>query len=224
MRYEGNEIINNLIPYKENRADYTGLGSEAELEFHIENAALKHLSGVDLSPMGLMFTCVHEDENGPATRVGDARLALRRLTRRQRDILRSPAYKIKVPHRWRDTRFGAPPTMTDWVAVLNGREGDYPDISAVFYKDMIHAEHADAAEALAAFHRAIKDISLSISLKLGRLVYIDNRFALHARDKFTPSFDDEGRPARWIQRVFVSQSLWSYRNLVPVSDRVYEVS
>ena len=116
--------------------DHAEIGSETELEFHIENAAPKHLSGVDPSPTGLMFTCVHEDENGPATRVGDARPALRRLTRRRRD----------------------------------------------------------------------------------------NRFALHARDKFTPSFDDEGRPARWIQRVFVSQSLWSYRNLVPVSDRVYEVS
>ena len=46
--------------------DHAEIGSEAELEFHIENAAPKHLSGVDPSPTGLMFICVHEDENGPA--------------------------------------------------------------------------------------------------------------------------------------------------------------
>lgn len=59
--------------------DHAEIGSETELEFHIENAAPKHLSGVDPSPTGLMFICVHEDENGPATRVGDARPAFAAL-------------------------------------------------------------------------------------------------------------------------------------------------
>jgi len=56
----------------------------------------------------------------------------------------------------------------------------------------------------------------------GRLVYIDNRFTLHSRDKFSGTDDESGNPMRWVQRVFVAANLWNHRNLNPVKSRVFQ--
>ncbi|USP03386.1 hypothetical protein [Bartonella taylorii] len=55
IKFEGEHIVNNLVPLEENKKDYTGLGSEVELDFHIENAALKFITGLNLSPKGIFF-------------------------------------------------------------------------------------------------------------------------------------------------------------------------
>ncbi|WP_244426384.1 hypothetical protein [Bartonella florencae] len=53
IKFEGEH--NNLVPLKDNKKDYTGLGSEVELDFHIENAALKFITGLNLSPKGILL-------------------------------------------------------------------------------------------------------------------------------------------------------------------------
>ncbi|MEL0638756.1 TauD/TfdA family dioxygenase [Marinomonas sp. TI.3.20] len=222
MVFEGAEIVNNLIPYKETAKHYTGLGSNVELDFHIENAALKHFSPYNFSPMGLMLTGVNLDENGPVTRVSDGRQALTLLSEEEQEILSSHLFRIKVPHRWRSEKYGIPQTETEWVPILHNRNGAYPELSAVFYKDMIKAKTPEAQNALNKLHKAVKTVSVGISLKPGQLLYIDNRFALHSRDMFEPTIEN-GRPKRWVQRVFVSPNLWGHRNLHEIDDRIYEV-
>lgn len=56
MFHEGKNIVNNLIPSLKAKKEYTGLGSEFELDFHIENAALKFMGSNNFSPTGLLLS------------------------------------------------------------------------------------------------------------------------------------------------------------------------
>lgn len=53
--FEGKELVNNLTPQKNSKNEYTGLGSEVELDLHNENAALKYMSLDDCSPAGMFL-------------------------------------------------------------------------------------------------------------------------------------------------------------------------
>ncbi|WP_375667889.1 MULTISPECIES: hypothetical protein [unclassified Bartonella] len=55
IKFEGEHIVNNLLPLEDNKKDYTELGSEVELDFHTENAALKFITGLNLSLKGDTF-------------------------------------------------------------------------------------------------------------------------------------------------------------------------
>ena len=61
ISFEGDELVNNLIPVKKEENSYTGLGSKSELDFHIENSALKFSSYGDLSPKGLLLNGVRAE-------------------------------------------------------------------------------------------------------------------------------------------------------------------
>jgi L-asparagine oxygenase len=220
IAFEGNEIVNNLIPTIENKKDFTGIGSEVELDFHIENAALKCYPQHNYSPLGLMLTGVQMPKNGPLTRVADARLALELLDPSSLELLKQPLFKIKVPFRWREnlSPYGE---QTEATPVILGGQ-NFPEIAVAFYADMVEPLSLQAKSALTEFHAAIKKVSVSYTVKPGSLIYIDNRFALHSRDTFKPNFDAQGIGNRWIQRVFVAANLWNHRDHVRIKNRVFQ--
>lgn len=218
ISFEGNEVVNNLIPYPQNQDDYTGLGSGVELDFHIENAALKYLHDGNLSPQGLLLTGVREDQGNPYTYVSDARQALSMISNESKEQLKKPLYKLKVPHRWRGITKAE---NTEYVSVIC--ESDtYPEVSVAFYPDMILAKTEEAKKALEELHVEIKRCSVGVVIEPGMLIYIDNRFALHSRDKFESSQDEMGFPSRWVQRIFVASNLWNHRRLSNIKKRVFE--
>ncbi|WP_216362237.1 TauD/TfdA family dioxygenase, partial [Yersinia massiliensis] len=221
MYFEGKELINNLIPKRETKDEYTGLGFDVELDFHIENAALKHLDQFNVSPMGLLLAGVRRDPQSPLTRISDSRLAIAQLGNEDIATLASPLYSIKLPYRWRQsTKAGCEETG---LVPLISQNHVLPDISAVFYPGMISASTLRAKAALERFYGLVRENAILIDICPGDLVYIDNRFALHSRDKFTPSYDDKDTPLRWVQRVFVSASLWNHRNLNQVEERIFSI-
>lgn len=220
IHFEGSELVNNLIPTKDTTKEFTGIGSEVELDFHTENAALKCIGYHNYSPQGLLLTGVHYDPMGPLTRVADARQALQHLTSKSIQTLRSPLFKIKVPYRWREF-LGEENSSTGLVPIIRDNS-DYPDIAAAFYPDMVHCTTNEAQDAFVDFHNAIKLVSLGLVIKPGMLVYIDNRFALHSRDSFKPQFDERGLSSRWIQRVFIAPNLWPFRDLKKIQNRVFQ--
>ncbi|WP_375642937.1 MULTISPECIES: TauD/TfdA family dioxygenase [unclassified Bartonella] len=217
IKFEGEHIVNNLLPLEDNKKDYTGLGSEVELDFHIENAALKFIRGLNLSPKGILLSGVRNDVDGPLTRISDARLALKLLNEEDLRSLRDNLYIINVPYRWRKNGV----TSTSKVPLVQG-DGEFPDISAVFYPGMLEPQSKKAKEALDHFYEAIKAVSFGIDVQPGRLLYIDNRMALHSRDKFSGSFDRYKNLMRWIQRVFVSADLWNHRYVEQIKERVFD--
>lgn len=218
--FEGPDIVNNLIPVSSSKKEYTGLGSEVELDFHIENAALKCMEGGNFSPLGLVLSGVRQDPHGPSTRLSDARSALQRLPRETISQLMKPAYRIKVPYRWRDSSPNADAARTGPVPMVGGNP-DFPDIHAVFYGDMVEPLSTQAASALMEFYREVKAASIAVDVVPGRLVYIDNRFTLHSRDPFVAALDNFGNPLRWVQRSFIAPNLWDHRNLVQIKRRVF---
>lgn len=218
--HEGHNIVNNLIPSKEAKKEYTGLGSEVELDFHIENAALKFMGDKNFSPSGLILTGVRHDPNGPLTRVSDAREALKLLTDEDIELLRSPLYRIKVPYRWRSAMPGNS-QETELVSLIQG-ENKHPEIAVAFYPDMVIAETENAFNALNNFHKVIDKVSFGVDITPGKLIFIDNHFTLHSRDSFEPTFDNQGDPLRWVQRVIIAPSLWNHRNLKQEKERVFK--
>lgn len=215
--FEGSDIVNNLIPTRTAKREYTGLGSEVELDFHIENAALRFMEDFNFSPLGLLLTGVRHDPQGPLTRLADARAALKRLSPEDVECLRAPEFRIKVPYRWRRGEI----MQTEPTALVRGHL-ELPEVSAVFYPDMVEPLTAASATAMSNFYEAIKEVSFGMEITPGSLVYIDNRFTLHSRDKFSGSFDEVGNPKRWVQRVFISPNLWNHRNLTQVKSRVFQ--
>ncbi|AEX52526.1 putative secreted oxygenase [Rahnella aquatilis CIP 78.65 = ATCC 33071] len=221
MYFEGKELINNLIPKREAKKEYTGLGFDVELDFHIENAALKHLQQFNVSPMGLLLAGVRSDPQSPLTRISDSRLAIAQLDSEDIATLTSPLYSIKLPYRWRQCTQGGR-EETELVPLIS-QNHVLPDISAVFYPGMISASTLRAKAALDRFYNLVKENATCIDICPGDLVYIDNRFSLHSRDKFTPSYDEKETPLRWVQRVFVSANLWNHRNLNQVEERIFSI-
>lgn len=221
VQFEGTDIVNNLTPERGKEATYTGLGSAMELDFHIENAALKFYSDFNMTPLGLLLTGVREDPALPKTRFADARLAIAQLSAQDQAILRSRQFSISVPYRWRNAFSANGSIQTEPVPLISG-DVAMPEIHAVFYPDMVRPFCDAAKAAFDRFYEAIKQVSFAVDVTPGRLVYVDNRFTLHSRDKFTASYDANGCPLRWLQRVFVAPNLWPHRGLRRVKGRVFQ--
>ncbi|MCW8470495.1 TauD/TfdA family dioxygenase [Fluoribacter gormanii] len=217
--FEGQELVNNLTPQTKTRFDYTGLGSEVELDFHIENAALQYISEDDYSPSGIFFLGIRVDETIEPTKtfIADTRKALKLLSTYDLKILFGENFYLNLPYRWREI-FSHEAMVK--CPVLRGTLNK-PRVSVAFYSNMILPINHAAKMALAHFHQAVKQISEVIQITPGKLIYVDNRFTLHARERFTPTYDNQGCPYRWIQRVFVSPSLWAFRNFQTVGGRVF---
>lgn len=222
IAFEGRELVNNLTPQKNTQNDYTGLGSTVELDFHIENAALQYITEDDYSPKGMFLLGIRTDKRiAPAkTYISDARLALKILSSEDIDILYGENFSLKLPYRWRTAIEGL---NTKPCPVIRGPL-ELPRLSVAFYPDMIIPLNIPAKRALENLHNAIKTVSMSISIKHGNLVYIDNRYTLHSREKFSPTYDHNGCPYRWLQRIFFTSDLWAFRKFPKLGDRIYDPS
>lgn len=218
--FEGRELVNNLTPQTNTTHDYTGLGSEVELDFHIENAALQYIAEDDYSPVGIFFFGLRIDENSeqPRTFLSDARKALKLLSTSDIEVLYGNNFHLHLPYRWRYAFNHCEHTVKS--PVIRGSV-ESPRLSIAFYPDMVTPVDNRSRVALENLHLAIKEVSESIIITPGRLVYVDNRFTLHSRAKFNPTYDEKGCPYRWIQRVFVASSLWPFRHFQSIGDRVF---
>lgn len=219
IAFESSEIVNNLIPHRNSKMEYTGLGSEVELDFHIENAAQVDDIKGDTSPLALLLLGVRKDPQveGPKTLIADSREALKRMQGCEIETLYSKSFIIKKPFRWRsksNTDDTAP------VAVLSGPI-NYPRVAAAFYSDMVRPLNEEAEQAYNAFREHIRKVSKGIEITPGRLVFINNRFTLHAREQFKATYDQNGRPYRWVQRIFITNNLWAFRSFKECGNRIF---
>lgn len=139
------------------------------------------------------------------------------MTQKEIKILRSPIFKISLPYRWRELSKDTQAT----TSIIDGPI-DLPDISVAFYKGMCEAKTKDGEIALNKLYKLIKKNSISIRIEPGIFVYIDNRFTLHSRDSFNPTFIGE-MPLRWIQRTFIAENLWNHRILKKSGNRIFNI-
>lgn len=221
IAHEGHELVNNLTPHKEAAKEFTGLGSEVELDFHIENAAQAYMPEGDTSPLSLILLGVHgELHGGPQTRISDCRRALEKLSEEDIKHLYGKNFIIRVPYRWRGAS-AEPRDNTDLSPILSGPISA-PRVTVAFYPDMVLAVNQSAKQALENLYQAVREVSFGIQINPGRLILINNSFTLHSRDSFKPNFDENDRALRWVQRVFVARNLWNFREFTAVEDRVFD--
>ena len=221
MFCEGRGLINNLVPTQTTSTQLTGLGAASDLRFHIENSALRFLTGRDCAPKALFLTGVKQDATPPLTRLSDARPALSLLGEEDRRALSSASYRLRLPYRWRDFRPGFDRITTPRVPLVRStREGLL--VNAALYGDMIADYRVPAAERAARnFEAALEEVAFDGVVAPGELLCIDNRVTLHARTPFQASFDEQGRAHRWVQRVFVTESFDNFKNWDAVDDGVF---
>ncbi|MEZ9291287.1 TauD/TfdA family dioxygenase [Vibrio lentus] len=217
---ESLNLVNNLIPKKTDLNKFTGLGSRRTLDYHIENSAMRYIFKDSCTPKGLLIGGLRNEINTPPfTQVSDARVALKRLTDEQVKVLQSKAFIIRVPKRWREV-LPEKHIQTNPVPMVEGSI-ERPIVNAAFYDDMVDPITSEASQAFEAFREAIKDVGLNFVVEEGTAIFINNRVALHSRTAFEPHFDENDRPSRWLQRVFVTDHLWGFRDWQCDKDRVF---
>ncbi|MCO7632991.1 TauD/TfdA family dioxygenase [Pseudomonas guariconensis] len=218
IHHEGARLVNDLVPHPDASCEYTGNGSEMELDFHTENACQVYDPRGDTSPAGLMLLGLRSDQNagGPKTWVSDARAALGALTENEVELLYGRHFVIRQPYRWRT----ADNRASVLYPILSGPRL-YPRVTAVFYPGMVTAVNDAAQAAYLKFYRAVKRVALAVDIQPGRLLYVNNRFALHAREKFTPTYDENGLAYRWVQRLFLTHDLWNFRAFEKTGARIF---
>lgn len=216
IQQEGHELVNNLCPSQEDRAQFTGLGSESDLGLHIENAAARLLPG-DRAPDGLALTGVsREPGNGPATIISDGRLALSLCDAWVQQELRKPNYYVRFPNRWNAS--GTDEICLETSVVIGSTES--PSFVAAFYDKILTSSTPRAEKALSEFSKALDAVAVAIHIQPGLTVLLNNHVVFHGRDSFKASFDQEGRPWRWVQRAFWLSSLRRMGDWKWVRDRV----
>lgn len=221
IRHEGPKLVNDLVPHLEAIGEYTGNGSDLELDLHTENAYQAYDTRGDTSPLALMLLGVRSDPegNGPMTWVSDAREAINAMCPTQVEWLYGKHYMIRQPYRWRTENVD--PSESRLCPILSG-PSTHPRVTAAFYPDMVIATGEEAKEAYGHFYEALKKSAKPVDIQPGTLIYINNRFVLHSRDRFTPTYDVKGYAYRWVQRVFLTNNLWNFRSFKKSGARIFD--
>lgn len=216
IQQESVGLISNLCPKYSDMQSFTGLGSRRTLDLHVENAAARLLPG-DRAPDGLALIGRAKEKLGsPGTLVADGRLAVSKLSDKVHALLRDEdRFLAKFPERWRmDEQEAEIPT-----AIIYGSD-HAPSFVAAFYGDMVRGVDPESESALQAFRLALESVVISVAIEPGTLVLIDNHFMFHGRSAFEPSFDKNGLPYRWLQRVFWTSALRRFDRWPVTAERI----
>ena len=220
MHSEGKGLVNNLIPLKGAQNDFSGVGSGVELGFHIENSALRFMPNKNCSPKALLLGGVRQQRNPPITPVSDVREALSLLSDEDIELLAQPLYKIKLPYRWR-TNKKSKNYKTQYVPIINW-ENNNLYCNGAFYGNMIvDIKTKTGKKALTNFEKALYKTMIQEVITPGEVVCIDNRVMFHSRFSFDAQFNKNDQAYRWIQRIFVTESLDNFDSLVQNDDRIF---
>ncbi|WP_196888806.1 TauD/TfdA family dioxygenase [Aureivirga sp. CE67] len=221
MYCEGKGLVNNLIPKKCSIKDLTGLGSNSDLGFHVENAAARFLPKVDCSPKALMFMGVRQQENPPHTPITDTREALKLMAKKEIEELMSSHFRVKLPYRWRNHGENYNILTTDFIPLIEYKEG-FLLTNGAFYGDMLFEPKTTEAERVAQkFKEALETVKFRPIVTPGEIIIVDNRVMYHSREPFTALFNEEGHAHRWIQRLFVTEDISRFADWDIKSDRVF---
>ena len=222
IAYEGDGVVNNVVPKKALARAHTSQGFDVALEFHTEHPALKHYKGMNLSPNGLVVTGVRRDPHGPRTWLADVPETLATMSAPDLATLRRPVYSVRSPERWKEC---APAVDVSRHRVpLVFEENSAMQVCAAFFPNTVKPLNWQARMAFENFHKALKRNALGLKLEPGRLVYINNDRTVHARERFDASFDQWGNGLRWVQRVCVTHDLGKQQqHFRAVKPRVFEL-
>ncbi|HYK00361.1 MAG TPA: TauD/TfdA family dioxygenase [Thermoanaerobaculia bacterium] len=198
---KGGRLVHDIVPVCGKETAHSNAGSLEPLGLHIEAAAFG-----DAAPEYVLLFGLRTDHDRVAcTLTADVRDAQRRLDARYIRELRTPGFKLLAPESFADGGL----EYSRLTPVITGPE-DAPQV--ILNMDRMQGITPAAAEALEAFGAALAhpDVLRRTHIDRGDLVVIGNRRTVHGRTTFVPRWD--GRD-RWLQRVYVTPTLWPLRHL-----------
>jgi L-asparagine oxygenase len=187
----GGDIVQNLLPTRDDVHRQTSTSSGVELEFHTETAFHPH------KPRYLVLLCLRGDPEA-RTLVCSISQVIERLPLGVRQVLREARFRTAVDESFtgmRADRLGQP------MAVLGG-SADAPTLT--FDADLMIGTDAEATGALETLRTTVRDAHIGVGLAAGDLLVVDNLVSVHGRTPFTARFDGTDR---WLQRTFVVPDL-----------------
>ncbi len=187
----GGDLVQNLVPTKDNAHRQVSTSSGVDLMFHTEAAFHPH------RPKYLLLLCLRGDPHAITT-LSSIFEVLPLLPARVVDTLFQSRFRTAVDESY---LHGRPNVLGAPMPVLSG-ERDRP--SMVFDADLMVGIDAEADDALRALSAVVESHHTGLALEAGDLLVVDNDVAVHGRSSYQPRWD--GRD-RWIQRAMAVTDL-----------------
>jgi hypothetical protein len=187
----GGDIVQNLLPTRDDVARQTSTSSGVELEFHTETAFHPH------KPRYLVLLCLRGEPEA-LTLICSIDQVIGQLPLGVRQVLREPRFRTGVDESFTGDRSDR---LGNAMAVLGGSTRA-PTLT--FDADLMVGTDAEAAAALETLRDVIRREHIAVSLEAGDLLVVDNGVSVHGRSPFPARFDGTDR---WLQRTFVVTDL-----------------
>ena len=197
---KGGELIHDIVPVHSSGKSLSNKGWKVSFDFHSENAYFSN------RPAFLALFCLRAGPGKSAvTRVADIRDALAHLSPNDIRALRQPLFQIRTPYILDECR---PPGWSKPCAVLSGSAA-VPNVRVSFYKNGTISQDNRGIEALSNLKLAFEHVKRDYRLEKSDLLLLNGKTTVHGRNSWQPKFDGSDR---WIQRTYILNSFWPYRD------------
>jgi L-asparagine oxygenase len=194
-------FVQNVLPSRAAADTPSYKGSRAFLRFHNDITFTVPESFYVTNPDYTCLYCLRENDTPVLTYVLSIENILSQLSDAELELARAPVFSFSTPYGYNERVNQGQPMWLRNMPILS-RE-PVPEIH--FTASGVTAEEERGVELLERLERDVLRVenAVAIELKVGDLLVIDNRRALHARSAFTASFD--GRD-RWLRRTYVKSA------------------
>jgi len=190
-REQHGNLIQDIFPVRSTEHAQVSTSSKVMLGSHTETAFHPH------KPRYVVLLCLRGDAQA-ATTYADVDDIVTHLTDEHLAVLQTAEFVTTV-----DPSFmtNGEPDARVVVTPLTKRDGRWV---LVYDELLMSAVTAQASNALAALHAAVKQATRHVVLQAGDLLVIDNDRAVHGRTPFVPRYDGTDR---WLKRALVVTAL-----------------
>jgi len=206
------ELIQNIFPIKGREKSNSGESSNVRFYFHFDNAYFK------FRPDYLALYCLRSDHDKIATiSVLDVRELVKQFSKKEIEILRKPLFSTPAPDSFREAH-----GVILWSELRPILDGPISAPELILKLPEMKINSLDAEHVFLKIKKKILDSevpSCDVKLEVGDLLIINNHRVMHSRSKFVPHYDGKDR---WLQRVYIANSLWDRRTEGQKDYRVME--
>jgi L-asparagine oxygenase len=173
--WQDGRLVNDILPMPGEEDAQTGLGSEAELEFHVEEALYDNRCDV------LALSCLRNNDRVPTTVASVDCLDLASL---DLEVLFQPRFRIGGDDMYRDR-----------PVLFGSADSPYLRLDPPYMRALPGDDRA--AQALAVLCQGLAGGMVDVVLNAGDLLLLDNYRAVHGRRAFQGRYDGTDR---WLRR------------------------
>lgn len=192
----GGKIVQDIVPVRGFEDAQEAISSSTPLISHVDKAFTENRADY------VALLCLRPDHEGvAATTLSSIGAIMPLLEPETVAVLRSKRFVTQVDRSFLRGAGINDPIYIRGIQVLTG-DAQHPRLRADFAET--HGDDDEAQLALDRLNEAAREVSVSVYLKSGDLLIIDNRVALSGRSSFTARWDGNDR---WLLRTFITSDL-----------------